>query len=92
MFLTRRKEEAEISSEILTAKQNEEKSPQLTLGKEQRCGKMKTSKLKQHLKYIIWSGELFCQRLIQMDVSVPAVLPLVLCLDLPLSSTAWKYF
>lgn len=60
VFLARRKEEAEISSEICTAKQNDKIPSQLTLGKEQRCGEMKTSKLKQHLKYIIWSGD-FCQ-------------------------------
>lgn len=91
--LPRRKEEAEIPSEIHATENGMQKNPpQLTLIKEQRCGKRKKSKLKQHLKYIIWSGGLFCQRLIKKDVSVPVVLPLVLCLGLPLSRKTWQRF
>jgi len=93
MFLPRRKEAAEISSEIQATKNGTQKNPpQLTLIKEQRCGKRKKSKLKQHLKFIIRTGGLFCQRLIQKDVFVPTVLPLVLCLGLPLSTKTWQYF
>lgn len=93
VFLPRRKEEAEKSSEIHATENGMQKNPpQLTLIKEQRCGKRKKSKLKQHLKYIVWSGGLFCQRLIQKDVFVPVVLPLVLCLGLPLSRKTWQYF
>lgn len=89
-FLLRREEEAEISSEIHTTKNGMQKNPpQLTLIKEQRCGKRKKSKLK-YLKYTEWW--LILPRLIQKDGFAPVILPLLLCLGLHLSRKTMATF